>query len=1073
MIRRQSSTSDAVFQTIINASPEAIFLMEPDGRILVANEAMGTRLHTTANALIGKNIYTLIDSEAGTRRREQVERVLSTGKPCVFQDEREGRTVEHHFSPVVDDSGQICHIAIFARDISASKTFEAQLLKSEAILRASQSLAHVGGWEWDVDHGLMYWTEETFNIHDVQPKERMQGTPKLIEKSLQCYRPEDRKTIITAFKACVEKGEAYDFEFPFNTFSGRRLWIRTTAKPVYADGRVVKVIGNIMDITRRKKSHDLLEARLRLSDLSQTLDTQALLIAFLDEAETLTGSRIGFLHFVEDDQKTLSLQTWSTNTRDALCATKDERMHYPIEDAGVWVDCVKERKAVIHNDYASLPRRKDLPPGHVPVIRELVVPIFRRGLIVAVFGVGNKEENYDDWDIEMVSTLGDMAWDIFKRKHSEDALHAAESKYRQRLEHSPVGVYRSTLGGRFVSLNMSMARMMGYDSPQETLRDMTNLAGQLYVDPTRREEFLELLQRDGVARGFEFRGKKKNGETIWIFENARLTQEDGESFIDGFAQDITEKKQIEEALRQSEEHLQAIFRVAPTGIGVVKNRVMIRVNQRVCDMTGYAEDELLGRSARMLYPTQEDFDYVGQEKYRQIKEKGTGQVETHWLRKDGTVIDVLMASTPLDPGDLGVGVTFTATDITERNAIQAELRAANRDLLEATARAKELAAQSQAANKAKSEFLANMSHEIRTPLNGVMGMLQLMETTSLDTEQQELVTTALSSSNRLTRLLSDILDISRIEAGKLVLYETEFEIGALKDSVLELFAPVARKKRLGLRFLLDERVPCRVIGDEMRLRQILFNLVGNAIKFTEQGDVGVEISLLPSLVSHGCQLLLCVSDTGVGIPDDRLKDIFEPFVQADGSYVRQHQGAGLGLSIVHRLAQMMGGKLFVETNPGEGTIICLSLPLRVPAFPPQAIHVEQMAASTKSSWRILLAEDDKVNLLSGVKMLEKLGHTVTAVENGQQVLDILAREDFDLIFMDIQMPVLDGVETTKRIRRSTTLGAKADIPIIAMTAYAMTGERETFLQAGMNDYLAKPVCRENLIQVMEQVMTTP
>jgi PAS domain S-box-containing protein len=1073
MIRRQSSTSDAVFQTIINASPEAIFLMEPDGRILVANEAMGTRLHTTASSLIGKNIYTLIDPEAGARRREQVQSVLSTGKPCVFQDEREGRTVEHHLSPVLDDSGQVSHIAIFARDISANKTFEAQLLKSEAILQASQSLAHVGGWEWDVAQGRMYWTEETFNIHDVRLEERVQGSPKLIEKSLQCYCPEDRRTIISAFEACVENGKAYDFEFPFKTFSGRRLWIRTTARPVCVDGRVVKVIGNIMDITRRKKSHDLLEARLRLSDLSQTLDTQALLVAFLDEAEALTGSRIGFVHFVEEDQKTLSLQTWSTKTRQSLCTTKVTEMHYPIEDAGVWVDCVKERTAVIHNDYASLSGRKGLPPGHVAMIRELVVPILRRGLIVAIFGVGNKEESYDDWDIELVSTLGDMAWDIFKRKHSEEALRAAEFKYRQRLEHSPVGVYRSTFGGRFVSLNMSMARMMGYESPQETLRDMTNLAGQLYVDPTRREEFLELLLRDGVVQGFEFRGRKKNGETNWIFENARLTREDEESFIDGFAQDITEKKHFEEALRQSEEHLQSIFRVAPTGIGVVKNRVLVRVNQRVCDMTGYVEEELLGRSARMLYPAQEDFDYVGKEKYRQIKEKGTGEVETRWLRKDGTVIDVLMASTPLDPEDLSIGVTFTATDITERNAIQAELRTANRGLREATAQATELAAQSQAANKAKSEFLANMSHEIRTPLNGVMGMLQLMETTALDAEQQELVTTAISSSTRLTRLLSDILDISRIEAGKLVLYETEFQIGALKDSVLELFAPVARKKRLNLRFLLDERVPDRVIGDEMRLRQILFNLVGNAIKFTQQGEIGVEISPLPCLASHGCHLLLCVSDTGVGIPDDRLQDIFEPFVQADGSYVRQHQGAGLGLSIVRRLAQMMNGKLVVETSPGEGTTICLSLPLRVPASSPATIQTKQKPTSTKSSWRILLAEDDKVNLLSSRKMLEKLGHTVTAAENGQEVLDILAREDFDLIFLDIQMPVLDGVEATKLIRNSKDLGAKADIPIIAMTAYAMTGDRETFLQAGMNDYLAKPVCSENLMQVMDRVMNTP
>ncbi len=782
------------------------------------------------------------------------------------------------------------------------------------------------------------------------------------------------------------------------------------------------------------------------------------------------------------------------------------------------------------------------------------------------------------------------------------ALEKSEAGYSTRFELSPVGLYRSTLSGRFLDLNPAMAEMMGYDSAQEALADLTDLSRQLYVDPTRRQEFIDLLQNTGVVRHFEFQGKKKNGEIIWIHENASIRRHgcpEGHS-IEGFAQDITARKQaeealrqnesllrsitanvpgalyqftrtapgaykipfvsqgagkllewpdeslrdasilfqnvfsedkgrlfdsieqsaismspwkedfriytrngatkwirgtsnpqampdgsiswfgfmlditeqklIEEALRESQEHLQAIFRVAPTGIGVVRNRVLIRVNQRVCDMTGYAEEELLGQSARMLYPAQEDFDYVGREKYRQIKEKGTGEVETRWLRKDGAVINVLMASTPLDPEDLTLGVTFTATDITERNTTQAKLLAANKALLEATARATELATQSQAANTAKSEFLANMSHEIRTPLNGVLGMLQLMEMTSLDEEQRSFVSTAINSATRLTRLLSDILDISRIESGKLVIYEAQFKIDALKDSVFELFAPTARQKNLELKFLLHENVPALLVGDEMRLRQILFNLVGNAIKFTDKGSISAEISVLPCSKAHECRLFLCVSDTGAGIPEEHLKDIFEPFVQVDGSYLRQHQGAGLGLSIVRRLTQMMGGSLAVDSAPGEGTVICLALPLRIPIGPEESIRDSSPLTNPPAGLRILLAEDDEVNLWSGRKMLEKLGHTVTAVTNGQEALEILDRQEFDLIFMDIQMPILDGVEATRAIR--TRKGPQARIPIIAMTAYAMTGDREIFLQAGMNDYLAKPVSMEAMQQVIERTMNT-
>jgi PAS domain S-box-containing protein len=653
------------------------------------------------------------------------------------------------------------------------------------------------------------------------------------------------------------------------------------------------------------------------------------------------------------------------------------------------------------------------------------------------------------------------------------ALEQSEAGYKNRFEHSPVGLYRSTLSGRFLDLNPAMAEMMGYDSAQEALAELTDLSRQLYVNPTRRQEFIDLLQKEGVVRHFEFQGRKKNGEIIWIHENASIRRNDcpAEHVIEGFAQDITARKQAEMALRESQEHLQAIFRVAPTGIGVVKNRVMIRVNQRVCDMTGYAEEELLGRSARMLYPAQEDFDYVGREKYRQIKRKGTGEVETRWLRKDGTIIDVLMASTPLDPANLSIGVTFTATDITERNTIQAKLRAANKALLEATEQATELATQSQAANQAKSEFLANMSHEIRTPLNGVLGMLQLMEMTRLDEEQRSFVSTAIKSATRLTRLLSDILDISRIESGKLVLYNAQFDIDALRESVFELFAPTARQKNLELNFLLDDNVPARLFGDEMRLRQILFNLVGNAIKFTEKGCINAEISMLPCSRAQECRLFLCVSDTGAGIPEERLKDIFEPFVQVEGSYVRQHQGAGLGLSIVRRLAQMMGGSLSVDSAPGEGTVICLALPLRTPVDPEESAQVSSPLKKSPPGLRILLAEDDEVNLWSGRKMLEKLGHTVTAVMNGREALEILERQEFDLIFMDIQMPVLDGVEAARIIRKSRALGTKSKIPIIAMTAYAMAGDRETFLAAGMTDYLAKPVSKESMIQVIEKTMT--
>jgi signal transduction histidine kinase/ActR/RegA family two-component response regulator len=399
-----------------------------------------------------------------------------------------------------------------------------------------------------------------------------------------------------------------------------------------------------------------------------------------------------------------------------------------------------------------------------------------------------------------------------------------------------------------------------------------------------------------------------------------------------------------------------------------------------------------------------------------------------------------------DAGELGLLASALDRMAHERQVAVDELRAA-KDAAED-------------ASRSKSEFLANMSHEIRTPLNGVLGMLQLLESTSPRAEQREYVETAIRSTNRLSRLLSDILDLSRIESNKLVIQEDSFVVADVRQSILDIFGVPAREKGVRLEVRVDPRIPANLFGDEARLRQILFNLVGNAIKFTPQGLVDVNFALVSSPGDFPCQVRCTVTDTGAGIPGERLKDIFEPFIQVEGSCVRTHQGAGLGLAIVRRLVDLMHGQLSIESTPGAGTTVGVTLPFAVGFAPARARGLA--AEEDFGGCRILLVEDDSVNRMAMERILGKLGCIVLSASNGREALDMLGREKVDLVFMDVQMPVMDGLEATRIIREELQLS----VPIVAMTAYSMAGDRERFLRSGMDDYVSKPVDMARLRQVI-------
>jgi len=846
------------------------------------------------------------------------------------------------------------------------------------------------------------------------------------------------------------------------------------------DGKLLGVLGVGRDITQRKLNDEFMllqthraEAIQKLSLIAEKEEENAFIQAGLDLVEDLTYSCISFLHFYESEDRRTELTVWSERTLEEHFETTDGA-HLLIDEAGICADVQRELSTVMFNNYSDYEHQHGLPEGNTELKRLICVPVVNDGQVIMVVGIGNRDSDYTSLETETVQLIANEMWRIIQRRRLENR----SARFSRVLENSLNEILifdDKTL--RFIDVNKVAQSNLGYS--MEELRCMTPMDIKPQFTPGAFERLTDTLRTGEEPELIFTTVHRRKDQTMYPVEIHLQYMDEHPSVFVAVARDIDDRLRMESELRK----LAQAVEQSPESIVITNLKAEIEyVNEAFLEATAYTWEEVIGKNPRFLQ-TGKTPPETFQSLWAALASGTAWEGEFFNQNKLGQEYIEHAIITPIRSPD-GTVTHYVAVkdDITEKKQLTQEIEAHRHHLEELvgerTAQLAEAREKAESANKAKSIFLANMSHEIRTPMNAIIGLTHLLLREDPRHSQTERLTKIKTNAGHLLTIINDVLDLSKIEAGKLTLEHKSFNLREMLDHIQSLYREEITSKGLAIEVDMGD-TPVWLKGDATRLLQASLNYVGNAIKFTEQGKLTLRIRILEE---SDKQLLLRfeVQDTGIGVAADKLSDLFEAFEQADASTTRIHGGTGLGLTITRRLVLMMGGEVGAESELGRGSTFWFTA--RIGRSEGQdstrsssvGMGAEQQLRDRYSDSKILLAEDNAINLEVAVALLSSVGLVTDTAENGRIAVEMARENDYDLILMDIQMPELDGLEATRLIRSSIApLAINVTTPIVAMTANVFKEDREACMEAGMEDFIAKPVEPGNLFSTIIKWLPAP